>query len=65
MQRPSSPRKPQDQAAWTILVVGIVLYDLGSIGDRLFEFRNGDISNDALIDGMPGELIYWRRSTLP
>jgi hypothetical protein len=57
MQRPPSLGIPQNQAAWPALVIGIILYDFTAVGYRLFQLRDADISENALIDRMPGELI--------
>ena len=57
MQRPSSLGESQNQAAWPILVVRIVLYNLTAVGYRFLQLPDSDIAEQALIDGMPGELI--------
>jgi hypothetical protein len=57
MQRPSSLGESQNQAAWPILVVRIVLYNLTAIRYRFLQLPDSDIAEQALIDGMLGELI--------
>ena len=57
MYRPSSLRKPQNQATWAILVIRIVFYDITSVRYCLLHLRNADFPNDALVNSMLGELI--------
>jgi len=57
MQRPSSLGESQNQTAWPILVVRVVLYDLTAVGYRFLQLPDGDIADEGLIDRVLGELI--------
>jgi hypothetical protein len=57
VQRASSVCEAQDQATRAILVVGIVFNHLASVSNRLLDLGYRNTSEDALINGMPGEFI--------
>jgi hypothetical protein len=57
MQGPPGLCKAENQTAWTILVFRIVFYNLTPARYCLFHFNNADLPNDALVNGMLGELI--------
>jgi len=57
MQWPSGLRISENQAAWPILVIGIILDHLTRACDGLMDFRDADVPDNALVHGVLGKLV--------
>ena len=55
MHRPICRRKPQNQTAWSIFVVWIILNNFTG-GDCLTEFSDTDTPDNALVNSVSGKL---------
>jgi len=57
MQRPARLGESENQAAWPILVISIVLDDLAAVGYRFLQLPDSNITKKGLIDRMLGKLV--------
>ena len=57
VQRPTGIRHTQYQTGRAPLVIGVVLYYLAAAQQRFLNFRDADVTQYALVDGVPGEFV--------